>query len=193
MNATTLTTTARSAFSIAAAALGAIAIFTLAPESTRRREIAAAKRSIAERKAQLANRTAEIETELEQMKAELATTPAPTPEPISTPEPQPEPMPELPTLPNPWELETEITLAPAAIAAPTPQFQLCLPAAPVTATPKAKKTAKPKATKAAKSAPAATPATKDPTIRELKALASQRKIKGYGKMTKAQLLEALNG
>jgi hypothetical protein len=161
MNATTLTKTARSAFSIAGAALSAIAILTIAPKSVREREIAAAKRSIAERKAQIAVRAAAIEAELEQMKAELATTL------------EPERMPELP---NPWESENE----PAAIApAPEPQaqrWQLCLPAA------------KPAPTTTLKT----TTQTATPTIRELKKLASARKIRGYGSMTKAELIKALN-
>ncbi|MDF0554918.1 Rho termination factor N-terminal domain-containing protein [Kamptonema sp. UHCC 0994] len=74
------------------------------------------------------------------------------------------------------ELETEITPAPTAIAAPAPEIQPYLPAAPESA---------------AKPAPIAAPAIKEPTIRELKAIASQRKIKNYSNMTKIQLMEAL--
>ena len=183
-----------------AATIAAIAILGFYPKDKRNQEIERARKSVAERRTQIERQKAEIESELKQLKRELKV--VKEAEATLTALHEPEPLPELVIIPNPWELESEPILADIeAGSPPPPQTQLCLPLpqpeptpppAPVVA-----KRAKSKATpKPLKPAPVAAtiPLANDYSklgIRELKKLASGR-VKNYGKMTKAQLVIALN-
>ena len=187
-----------------AATLTALAILGFYPKDKRNQEIERARKSVAERRAQIERQKAEIEFELKQLKRELKV--VKEAEATLTALHEPEPLPELAIISNPWELESEpIPADTEAESPPASQTQLCLPLpqpeptpppAPVVAK-RAKSKATPKHPKHALIA--ATPLNipvlandySKLSIRELKKLASGR-VKNYGKMTKAQLVIALN-
>lgn len=153
----------------------AIAILTFSSEARRQQEIAAAKRRIAESKAQMARAKAEIEQELQELKHQIQT------EQDIQPATQ---------LPDPWTTETATELSIPSTASATPQqhrWQLALPPARNLEAPK----------KARKSQPVKNTAPQPKqdyakfSIRELKAIASTRKLKGYGSLKKAELVARL--
>lgn len=184
----------KSASTVTAATIAAIAILGLFPKDKRNQEVERARRNVAERRAQIERQKAEIEAELKQLKKELNAVKEAeaTLTELYKPEPLPE-LAELPTIPNPWDLEPDFTQTTAeAQLPPAPQTQLCLPL------PQPEPTLQPApATKKVKSK--ATPQNisvvandySKLSIRELKKLASG-KIKNYGKMNKVQLVAALN-
>lgn len=182
-----------------AATIAAIAILGFYPKDKRNQEIERARKSVAERRAQIERQKAEIESELKQLKRELKV--IKEAETTFTALHEPEPLPELVIIPNPWELKSEPVLADIeAELPPAPQVQLCLPLPqpeptlpPVSVANKAKTKAAPKPLRLAPVAATILPANDYSKlgIRELKKLASGR-IKNYGKLTKAQLVTALN-
>lgn len=94
-----------------------------------------------------------------------------------------------PIVADPWELPAEpAPVAPVAPLYPATPYLLALPPArEVAAAPKSKRTRKPAASKPA---PAPTPALPT-TVRELRKLCTARGMKGAGRWTKQQCLDAL--
>lgn len=180
-----------------AATIAAIAILGFYPKDKRNQEIERARKSVAERRAQIERQKAQIETELKLLKRELKV--VKEAEATLTALHEPEPLPELVIIPNPWELEAEpIPADTGTQLLPAPQVQPCPPLlqpAPVAKKAKSKATPKPPKPALVAVTPPNIPALANDYsklgIRELKKLASGR-VKNYGKMTKAQLITALN-
>lgn len=156
----------------AAATTQAIAIMTLAPKSIRDREVSTAKRNIAARKAKAVRINQEVTKELLELKSIIVATPV-TPKPAK---PSPAPV------NDPWLEPLSITPKPTTHQWRSPQQPPTL---------KLLSPAKPTGTSAS-SPTAAKPNYSKLTIRELKAIASNIKLKGYARMNKAQLAQALS-
>lgn len=154
----------------AAATTQAITIMTLAPKSIRDREVSTAKRNIAARKAKAVRINQEVDQELLELKAIISVA-----SPLLT---QPKPSPVNDPWLDPVSIKPKPTTHQWRSSQQPPTLKLLPPAKPTIA-------------------PASTPTAAKPnysklTIRELKAIASGIKLKGYARMSKAELAQALS-